>query len=560
MYNVKKCFAFPALYAILASFFLMLGCASRKDNAANTSLYERKPIKETTDKELSVERMVIEAKILQELDRYDEASSIYRNALQQDQECSAAHFELGRIMAQKGMLDSALYHAQQAASIDQRNVWYKLYLATLYSMTGQKKKIVEVWESIVNDNPSNIQYLLELSNAYLSTQNTKSALATLDRIEKLIGVSEDVSMQKIRILTIMGREQKATEELERLVAAMPENNHYSGILAESYMASGKYDKAKELYDRIAEVDPDDEYIHISLAEYYKAVNKPREAYEQLKAGFLQDKLSTINKVQILTNFYSSDEFYGNYSAYAFDLMETIMSQSEDSLSFAAFYGDVLFRQHKFDEAAYQFRLSLTRDSSKYDVWEALLVCELQGETEPSVLKNHAERAGKLFPLHPLPYYVLAVLAFDEGRYDEAASLAARCEGMGFDKGYLEAETYYLMALSYNHLDDPRSQKYYERYLALQPNDVNALNSYAYLLAVKGKELETAKRISAATLVAEPDNPHFLDTYAWILHRLGLDEEALKYIERAMSLQTEDNEEVRQHYQEIKASLSNKNKN
>ena len=127
--------------------------------------------------------------------------------------------------------------------------------------------------------------------------------------------------------------------------------------------------------------------------------------------------------------------------------------------------------------------------------------------------------------------------------------------MGFDNGYLEPETYSMIAECYNRMNDGKCYDYFEKYLVLRPNDVVVLNSYAYRLALDNRELEKAERMSRQTLQSEPDNPYFLDTYAWILHQMGKNREALKYVEKSMQ-RDEPSEEVKEHWKAIKASLGN----
>lgn len=541
-----------AMLAFLGMAVLLTGCSGSKETVRDGGKrYQRAPIKETSEETLKLETMMIDAKMKQELDLEESAMAIYRMILKQRPDHSAASYELSRLLANRGMSDSAIVYARQAVANGGDNVWYSLYLANLYRYTNQYDQSIKIWESILKSRPDNPDYYYELANDYLHSNDAKGALSTLNRLEKRIGVTEEVSVQKIKIWRALGREDKATEEIKKLADAMPHEGQYNGMLAESYMANKEYDKAKEYYDRVLASNPNDDYIHFSLAEYYKAKGQQRKAFEELKNGFETSTLSSTNQLQILTNFYTSDEFYGIHAPYAFELLDIIMKRSDDSITFAAFYGDVLMRQKKYDAARHQFALALTKDSAKYEIWEALLISELQSNADSSLLQRDAERAAKLFPLHPLPYYIQAVNAYDAKDYNKAITLATRCEQMGFDKGYLEAETYMLLAECYTRMKDNRSLDYFEKYLKLMPTDINAMNSYAYQLALAGKALGTAEDISKSTLKAQPDNPYFLDTYAWILHLQGRDKEALPYIEKAIRLMQPADEEIMRHYEEIK---------
>lgn len=537
--------------ALLVLAAVAAGCRSPRQATQSPvrAKYERAPIVERNDEQLKTETMMIDAKMLAETGQDEEAARRYGEILSRDPQNAAALYELSRMAASQGLADSAIRLSLRAIELDGDNIWYALHLATLYRLTNQTKEYIAAWQRIVALKPDVIDYHYELSNAYLMAKDYKNAIATLNRVEKMVGITEPVSTQKAKLWTAMGRNDKAMQEMEALAKSLPRDSRYNGILAEMYMSAKDYDKAKECYDRILAENPDDEYIHVSLAEYYKAVAQPRKAYDELRIAMGQKSLSTSSKLHILTNFYTNEEFYGIYSKYTYDLLEVAMRNCDDSTTFAGLYGDVLMRQRRYDEAAHQFALYLTRDSSRYEVWEALLVSELSAYTDTAALGRDARRASALFPLHPLPYYMQAVVEHDNGRYERAIELAKRCEQMGFDKGYLEAETYVILAECYNRLDDTACYAYYERALKMNPDDINLMNSYAYRLAVDGRNLDKAEQMSRRTIKAEPDNPYYLDTYAWILHRMGRDKEARPYIEKAVQ-RDDESDEVKEHYKAI----------
>lgn len=533
------------------------GCRSSKQSADASTVngrYQRAATVETTEEALKTEVQMIQAKMSQEVGRNAEAQAQYRAIVEQHPNHAAALYELSRILEAEGRLDSAIHYGERAAANGRDVVWYQLQLASLYRNAQKADKCVKQWEAIVKRWPENLNYYYELSNAYLMNKDIKGAIGALNRVEKRVGISEEVSLQKAKLWRAVGRNDKALEEIEALSEAMPQESQYNILLAESHMKNKDYNKALAYYNRALEHNPDDPYVHIALAEYYKSKSQARKAYEELKYAFSSSALTTTNKIQTLTNFYTSEEFYGIHSSFAYSLLEQVMQQSDDSTSYAAFYGDVLMRQGKYSDAHRQFALALTKDSSKYELWEALLVSEMKEAKDNDRLQRDAERAEALFPLHPLPKYIQAVLAYDAGDYRRALEQSQRCEMLGFDKGYLESETYLLIAESYSHLKDARCLDYYKRYLAIHPKDMQVTNSYAYQLALNGQELGTAERLSKQTLSSQPNNPYFQDTYAWILHLQGRDEAAWPYIEKAAQ-QLPDDQETAEHLRVIKEKLN-----
>ena len=95
--------------------------------------------------------------------------------------------------------------------------------------------------------------------------------------------------------------------------------------------------------------------------------------------------------------------------------------------------------------------------------------------------------------------------------------------------------------------------YYEIAMYLWPKNMTAINNYAYGMATHGGDLSRAEKMSATTIQAEPNNSVFLDTYAWILHLKGQDILAEFYLKKALeNVRSDDVKEVIvEHLKEVK---------
>lgn len=456
---------------LLAAATLAAGCGSGKSAASGPQRYVREPIKETTEEQLKTDALMIGAKMDAELGRDDRALARYREIVSRDANYSAAYFEISQLMANKGMTDSAVWYGKKALEKDGNNVWYKLSLATLYKHAGQLKECNKMWETIVSENPEVLEYYYELSNAYLQSGDLEKAVSALNRVEKLIGVTEEISLQKAKLWNAIGKKEKAEKELEALADAMPNESKYNAMLAENAMQAGDYDKAKRYYDRVLAADPDDEYIHFSLAQYYHQTHQPRKAFKELREAYSRESsLTTANKIRILSSFYPSEGLTGSAAEEMDELLALILKDNDDSVGYSGFYGEVLMHQRRFAEAAHQLELWLTRDSSAYRPWEMLLVCESEVPELEEKMLGHARRAQNLFPLHPLPYYLQGLYAFRHGEYGQALEQLEQCETMGFSNGYLEVETYQLMAECHHALGHAEeARKYINKAVKLSKN-------------------------------------------------------------------------------------------
>jgi len=93
---------------------------------------------------------------------------------------------------------------------------------------------------------------------------------------------------------------------------------------------------------------------------------------------------------------------------------------------------------------------------------------------------------------------------------------------------------------------------YEQAVNGNPDNIQALNNYAYYLSLEKKELSKAEKMSAKTVEKEPRNSTYLDTYAWIFYQQGMYSLAKFYIERAVENLKEGQEQgvLYEHYGDI----------
>lgn len=538
------------LLALTLAAALAYSCAGRKAATPAPSRYQRQPIKEVSEEQLKADSRLIDALSLQESGRAEEALQAYAALAHDVPQCGAAWYEMSRLLMQRGWTDSAMACIARATAIDDSNLWYLRKQAEVQARRGDANGQAATLQRIADLQPNVLENHYDLSNARLAAGDLPGAVEALNRVERMIGVTEPVSLQKQRLWTAAGKPDKAEKEIEALAEALPGEKRYNAILAELNMGRKRYAKAKTYYDRVLAADPDDEYIHIQLAEYYKAVGKPAEADAEMERAFANPKLDCGTKVQLLASFYSSEEYYGDRSATTFRLLETAMAGCKDSAEYALLYADALMRQNRYSEAARWLELALQRDSSRYEVWEGLLICLSTDEEREADMAATAARAERLFPMHTLPLYLQALTAARHERYAEALEKLEKAAKWGFSKGYLEAETNGLMAECYYRTGAyDKAWRCFDRYLELRPDDWGTLNNYAYYLAEQGLELEKALAMSRRTIEAEPDNANSLDTYAWLLHLLGRDREALPYMKKAVQLDPKS-ETLKEHLKAI----------
>ncbi|MBQ0016281.1 MAG: tetratricopeptide repeat protein [Bacteroidales bacterium] len=534
---------------LLCATAILSGCHSSKQSAKQQSgKFHRNAIIVADEHQLATDCLMIDAKSALLIGKKDGAKRIYLKIISENPSYSAAYYELGRLLLTDGQTDSALLMTQNAVRLADTNLWYRLQLADIYEKQQDGENLTKCWETIVKQHPDVLDYYYELSNAYITAGNITQAIQVLNRIENRYGVSEPVSLQKIKLWDALEKEDQAIAELERLANAMPYSTKYNAMIAEFYMKQKNYAKAKTYYDNIANSNPDDEYIHISLANYHRLTGDWIAGYRELQKGFALPGLTCDEKLDIMVSYFSTQDFYHTHTNEGLELLDLLSSQCPDNGNIALCHGDLLMRTGHYSEASKRFMVSLRADSSRYEVWESLLICLNANQPKSDTLADYARRAAILFPLHQLPSYIQAVCALVRNDYETAIKHATQCERIGFHRNYLEPQCCALLGDCYYHTQQyDKAWQYFERCLQLDSTDVGTLNNYAYFLAEQGHDLDKAERMSRKTIEADPLNATFLDTYAWILHKLGRKQDATSYIEKALKYAEEDRDTLKAHY-------------
>jgi tetratricopeptide (TPR) repeat protein len=240
-----------------------------------------------------------------------------------------AYYELAKILAGKKSYAEARELAEKAWELDQSNIWYQLFLAETCQLSQDYDKALSIYETIVATNPGNLDYYYQLAALYLGLGKYDQAIKTYDKIEKRIGITEEISMQKHKIYLHQKEFPKAESELIKLSESLPDDSRYFSILAEFYMSRDKKEKALELYKRILEIDPDNAYIHMTLADYYRKTGEKEKVFEELKLGFGNPNLDVDTKINILLSFYTINEIIANLKGQAFELAELLVKTHPD---------------------------------------------------------------------------------------------------------------------------------------------------------------------------------------------------------------------------------------
>jgi tetratricopeptide (TPR) repeat protein len=506
---------------------------------------------------LDFERAFFEANKDKMLGNYDLAEVHFIEALKIDPNSSATMYELANIYSFQNDKNKALYYSKRAANADPKNIWYQLLYAQCLKENKQPEEVVKVLEKVIKENPSRIDFYYELASAYLYINKLNDALKTYNKIEEQIGVTEDVSMQKLKIYKTQNNFEKSVEEAQRLIKAYPKEAKYYGMLGELYQDKGQGEKALAAYNELLKIDPNNAYVHLSLADYYRSIKENEKAFEEIKIAFKSQELDIDTKVKILLSYYSITETYTELKPDADELCKIIVAVHPNEAKAFSIYGDFLNRDKKYEEARIQYRKAIALDKEKYALWHELLVIEA-ALGDFAALEKESKESMELFPSQPIPYFFNGLSNYQLKKYKEAIPPLLEGKEFVFDNPGLLAQFYSSLGDAYNQLKKhAASDSAYNKALEIDPNDVNVLNNYAYYLSLRNTNLEKAEAMSKKSNELQPNNNSYQDTYGWILYQMKKYEEAKIWIGKALDNGGRGNGTLLEHYGDVLYKLGEK---
>jgi len=488
--------------------------------------------------ELEQQAIYIEASKEKMIGNYPEAIKLYERCLGMNPKNAAAHYEVANIYGTRGQQALALPHARDAALLDAKNPWYQRLYAQILQQNYKFPEAAAVLQKLTKTYPERVDYLAEYADALLYADKPDDALKVYDRIGEIQGPSEELLLQKLKILDRKGEKTKVEQTLKELIQANPKEERYYGMLGDYYRKEGKPEKAVEIYNQLLQLDPGNGYVHLSLSDHYRQQNDNPRAFQEMKLGFSNPAVDIDTKVKILLNYYYASDAPGKESAglrgEADTLCRILVETHPDEAKAFSIYGDFLSRERKPEEARSMYRKALALDKSRYAIWNEVLLINSQLNDLESQL-NDSKQAIELFPTQPTPYFFLGIAQSQKKQYQDAVTNLQTGAAFVVDNTALLIQFYSALGDAYNGLKEyERSDGYFDRALNLDPDNAYVLNNYSYFLSLRGEKLEKAEQMSRKANRLEPDNASYQDTYAWVLYRKGNFDEAKTWMEKALA--------------------------
>jgi Tfp pilus assembly protein PilF len=171
------------------------------------------------------------------------------------------------------------------------------------------------------------------------------------------------------------------------------------------------------------------------------------------------------------------------------------------------------------------------------------------------LYKTAEEALTLFPNSVLVNYFVGITTLEKKEYNKAKTALENVAMMSYDNKTLTEEAFTRLGELYNETKEyDKSDKNFEKAIAMNAKNALARNNFAYYLSLRNERLDKAEAMSKESLELEPNNPSYLDTYGWIRYQQGNYDDALLYINKAIDNGGGNSPDVLEHAGDVNFKL------
>lgn len=481
------------------------------------------------------------------------AFDLFRHALEINPDAAESYYNLAGYYITMRNDSLAKFNFAKAAELDPTNTTYLEKLGQFYINLKDYPSAIKAYESlyaIQHDNPDIITIMMQL---YGTQNDYDKMIAMLDRLETVQGSSDRISLTKMQIYEQQGKKKEQEEELRSLVANRPNDPNYRVMYGNWLLRNNKSKEAYKQLSAVLKDDPANLAARLSMLDYYNAKKLDAKRDGLLRQLVVEKDVPVDTKMTLIRQTIINNEQQHGDSAAMFRLIDEALAQPQENgqiyLLKAAYMS-----LHKMPvaeiDSVYRQALEVEPDNAHarllllQDVWSAKDYDRVIDIAHPGQEYNPDDMAF---------YYFEGLAHFMKKDNDLALET--------FQKGVSQinkdsdpdivADFYAIMGdILHEKGQDSLAFDSYDKCLKWKPDNVSALNNYAYYLSELNRDLTKAEQMSRKTIDAEPDNSTFLDTYAWILFMEGKYADAKTYIVRAIENDSALSDVVLEHAGDI----------
>lgn len=456
--------------------------------------------------------------------------------------------ELANIEMKLGNVGASKRFVAKSVAIDTQNVWTREALAGLYLTNKEYEEAARTYADLATFNPKNSEYYYyAMAQIYTQLEKWDDALDAWNKLEGVSGLNSKISLEKFKIYIRQNQEKKAFKEMDKLIDANPAEPLYQSLKGDLYMAADKPKKAEKVYKNVLKSFPNDPKATTHLAIYYITIGKKKEGWTLVHSSLNDKNVEFEDKKTMISELVQDSVVFASLDTTLFT--DLVKNYPDDEFPYLIYSSYLLDNN---DTTGFDYLRKALELNPKYEDSWGLLINYLMQRNDTLEAINACREALEQFPENYNLHYTLGVCYQLINKGDSAVTYFSNAYRLVREADPATASNIMCSVGDVYSFMEKRKEAYaaYDTALALNENNILVLNNYAYALAVEGKELSKAERMSGIAVQANPNNASFLDTYAWVYFRQGNYMLALMYIEQAFRNGGSLSAELHEHYGDI----------
>ena len=478
----------------------------------------------------------LEAVYQQECGNYTDAFELLNHCLSIDSCSAEVYYMLSSYYADMQRDSLTMECMKSAARLNPGNAFYLERFGQSLLNIGDYAGATDIYERLWRANRSRVDVLNVLLKIYQYEKDYAGMIGVLDRLELVDGFSEELTLNKMHVYSLQGRKVDELNELRRLTEKNPYDLNYRVMMGNWLLQNGRSDEALDVFRGVLDVEPDNLSAQLSLVDYYKSQGLDSLSNVLTERLLISRGTPVDTKLSLLRQFIMEDEESGGDSLRVLGLLDRILEGPQDGASMAEMKVAYMFLKKMPDadiRVALERVLSIEPEnvSARIQLLQNIWKLEDYGE-----VVRLSQLGTEYNPDEMAFYYFLGLAYYQMDAHDAALDALRRGVSQINEKSNVEfVSDFYAIMGDILHEKGLNGEAFaaYDSCLVWKPNNLGALNNYAYYLSELGQDLEKAERMSFKTISEEPDNVVYLDTYAWILFMRGRYDEARVYIDKAL---------------------------
>ena len=249
----------------------------------------------------------LEAERQQNADHYDAAFELLEHCKSINPYASEVWFMQSVYYSELKNDSLALLCLGKAVKLNPDNANYQERLAQMYISARNFTEAKRVYENLVNKSHDRTDILNILIQLYQQDKEYDKILWAIERLETIEGVSEELTLSKMRIYERKDDKKSAWKALKSLSDEHPSDLNYKVMMGNWLMQNNKRKDAYKIFTKALKEEPDNSFVQSSLYDYYREVGEDSLARQMMNVILTSNKTETSVKANILRQFIIENE-------------------------------------------------------------------------------------------------------------------------------------------------------------------------------------------------------------------------------------------------------------